>query len=333
MKVIIGVTGNISSGKSEFCKILEKNGAFWIDADKIGHKIIDEKKEEIKKIFGAYLERKEIAEIIFKDIKIKNKYERWIHSEIKREVKKIIEEGKEGYYAVEGALIYEAKADRIMDYVIYLKASENVLFERAKKKGYNLDLFKRILYFQNLLKNKEEKADFVVENEGDINNLEKRAIEIYDQIKKKKPKFICDSTCLRELRWLRLLGFDTTNSNNIRSIVKGIYEEKRFLLTRKKRVNLFPTWKIFKVPEGKFKIRIRRIIDFFDLKDKIDIFSRCTICNGDIEEINKREVKGKVPYYTYKTQKNFYICKKCDKIYWMGSHYFFFEKHFKEIIN
>ncbi|MEN3044397.1 MAG: dephospho-CoA kinase [Candidatus Hydrothermales bacterium] len=332
MKIVIGVTGNISSGKSEFCKILEKKGAIWIEADKIGHKIIEENKEKIKKIFGSYLERREIAEIIFKDIKIKSEYERWIHGKIKKEVKKIIENGKDGYYLVEGALIYEAKADRIMDYVVYLKASENILLERAKNKGYDLDLFKKIIYFQNIFKDKEKLADFVVENESDKKTLEIKAKEIYDQIKNRKPKFICDSTCLREAKWLRLIGFDTVSSNNLRNIIKGIYEEKRFLITRKKKINLFPSWKIFKVPEGEFKIRIKRIIDFFDLKEKIDVFSRCPLCNSHIEEIDKAKIKGKVPYYTYKTQENFYICKKCDKIYWMGSHYFFFENHLKKII-
>ncbi|MEO0270264.1 MAG: dephospho-CoA kinase [candidate division WOR-3 bacterium] len=332
MKLLVGITGNISSGKSTFCELLKEKGVFIIDADKIGHKIIEEKKEKIKKIFGDYLGRREIAEIIFKDEEKKREYERWIHREIMREVKKIINEGKEGYYFVEGALIFEAGVDKFMDFVIFLKAREEVLIERAKKKGISEDMIRKIIESQNKLKDKEERANFVIENENDIFELKKKAEEIFIKIKNFTPKFLCDSTCLRESRWLRLLGFDTVNAKFLKDFKKGIFEEKRFLLTRKKGGYLFPEWKIFKVPEGKFNIRMKRIIDFFGLKDKISIFSRCPLCNNPIEEIEKSKVKNRVPYYTYKTQEKFYICSNCEKIYWKGSHYFYFENHIKDLI-
>lgn len=332
MKILVGVTGNISSGKSIFCEFLKEEGAFVIDADKIGHKIIEEKKEKVKKIFGDYLGRKEIREIIFKDEEKKKVYENWIWREIKRELRNIIREGKDGYYFVEGALIFESGADKFMDFVIYIKAKDEIIIERAKNRGFSENTVRKIIEFQNVLKDKEKKANFVVENEGEISELKKKAEEVFIKIKNFIPRFLCDSTCLREAKWLRLLGFDTATCKFLKDFKRGIYEEKRFLLTRKKGGYIFPEWKIFKVPEGKFNIRMKRIIDFFGLKDKISIFSRCPICNNTVCEIEKSKVKGRVPYYTYKTQEEFFLCSNCDKIYWKGSHYFYFENQIKKIL-
>ena len=332
MKIVTGVTGNISSGKSKLCEFFKELGGVWIDADKIGHRIIENNKEKIKEIFGDYLTRKEIAQIIFSDIKKKIRYEKWIHREIGKEIKRIVEEGDEGYYFIEGALIFEAGADRIMDYVVYVKADDNILIQRSKQKGYDEKLIERILKSQKKLRDKEKRADFVITNNGTIEDLKKKAEEIFQMIKNKKPSFVCDSTCIRECRWLRLLGFDSIHARFIKEITGAIYEEKRFLLTRKKTGYLYPEWKIFRVPEGPFKLRIKRIIEYFNLKDKISLFSRCSECNSEIEEIEKEKVKDRVPYYTFKTQEKFYICKNCKKIYWKGSHYFYFDKHIREII-
>ncbi len=332
MKILVGVTGNISSGKTSFCEFLKEKGAFVIDADKIGHKIIEEKKEKIKKIFGDYLGRKEIREIIFKDKEKKKEYENWIWREIRRELRNIIREGKDGYYFVEGALIFESGADKFMDFVVYIKAEEEVLIERAKERGFGEDTVRKIIEFQSELKDKEKKANFVVENNGDIFELKKKAWEVFIKVKNFIPRFLCDSTCMREAKWLRLLGFDTVFAKFLKDFKMGIYEEKRFLLTRKKKGYLFPEWKIFKVPEGKFNIRMKRIIDFFELKDKISIFSRCPLCNNSVEKIEKSKVKNRVPYYTYKNHEEFYICLNCDKVYWKGSHYFYFENHIKKLL-
>ncbi len=331
MKRVIGVTGNLCSGKSLVCSYLEELGGKWIDADKIAHEIIEEKKEKIKEIFGEYLKRKEIAKVIFSNEKIKRKYEKWIHKEIGKKIKEIIENSNDKFYFIEGALIFEANANREMDFVIYVRANNDILIKRATERGMDEEMVKKILYFQNKLKNKEERADFLIENNGDKKELKEKTENIFKIIKNSKPRFIGDLTCLREVKWLRLLGFDAEKAKFLKEIIKGIYEEKRYLLTRKKGYS-FPKWKIFKVPEAPFKLRLKRIIDFFEIKGKIEPFTRCSECNSEIKKIEKEKIKNKVPYYTYKTHENFYICENCSKIYWKGSHFHFFEKHLKEIM-
>jgi uncharacterized protein with PIN domain len=40
-----------------------------------------------------------------------------------------------------------------------------------------------------------------------------------------------------------------------------------------------------------------------------------------IEAINKKNVKNKVPKKIFENNEKFWFCSKCNKYYWMGSHY------------
>ena len=51
------------------------------------------------------------------------------------------------------------------------------------------------------------------------------------------------------------------------------------------------------------------------------MFSRCIICNVELEDIDKAKVKDKVPEYVFKTQGEFITCPKCQRIYWQGTHW------------
>jgi len=64
--------------------------------------------------------------------------------------------------------------------------------------------------------------------------------------------------------------------------------------------------------------------------DKTKILSRCILCNTEVEEIKKDDVKGKVPERVFNNNEKYWFCKKCNKIYWKGSHY---EKMIEKINN
>jgi len=49
--------------------------------------------------------------------------------------------------------------------------------------------------------------------------------------------------------------------------------------------------------------------------------SRCPICNGNIDLVEKEIIRSKIPYQTFETYDQFWQCIQCGKIYWMGAHY------------
>lgn len=52
-KKVIWVTGPAGAGKDEVCRMLEKEGFYTVDADRIGHKILNKKKNTLKQVFGG----------------------------------------------------------------------------------------------------------------------------------------------------------------------------------------------------------------------------------------------------------------------------------------
>jgi len=53
----------------------------------------------------------------------------------------------------------------------------------------------------------------------------------------------------------------------------------------------------------------------------MDLSSRCCVCNGLLSEISHAEVKGKIPFNIINRHSQFFECKKCDKLFWEGSHF------------
>jgi len=139
----------------------------------------------------------------------------------------------------------------------------------------------------------------------------------------------------RLAKWLRILGFDTeyTKENNFSKIIVEALKEDRVIITKRKKICEHPGIKFIKVSSDSYKKQLKEILSF--LKNHIkeeNIFSRCNICNVQIKEIEKEKVKGKVPKYVLATQKKFYFCPKCNKIYWQGSHWQKVEELLKEVL-
>jgi dephospho-CoA kinase len=76
---------------------------------------------------------------------------------------------------VEAALIYEAKMDAMFDYVVLVTAGDEVRKKRLLEKGIDEKEFLRRSENQIPDDKKKEKADFVFENNGKIEELHQKA--------------------------------------------------------------------------------------------------------------------------------------------------------------
>jgi uncharacterized protein with PIN domain len=146
-------------------------------------------------------------------------------------------------------------------------------------------------------------------------------------------KFLCDQMLGTLAKWLRIYGYDTFYANSEMDDSKLLEiskNENRVLITRDK--NLIQTAQKEKIKTIEIRTtdldeQIKIVISNFKI-DKTKILSRCILCNVEVEEIKKIDVKGKVPERIYNFNKKFWICKKCNKVYWQGSHY---KKMFEKI--
>lgn len=149
-------------------------------------------------------------------------------------------------------------------------------------------------------------------------------------------KFIVDAMAGRLAKWLRILGIDAeyNKSGDIDKILRKARKENRIVITRNlsfgKR-NLEGVKVHFLSSEKTFH-QVKEVIEKFGLKNEIKPFSRCAECNAILKEIQKEEVKGKVPFFVYQTQESFALCPSCGRIYWSGTHRKVMEKRIKKIL-
>ena len=136
-------------------------------------------------------------------------------------------------------------------------------------------------------------------------------------------KFIVDVHLGKLARWLRLLGFDTVYQNFFTNIelVRIAKEERRVLLSRnlafKKLDNVLP----FIIESEDPRQQLKQVTTHFQLKNKLRPFSRCIICNGNLEIVSKEQIKDQLEENTAAFFNEFWQCENCKRIYWKGSHY------------
>lgn len=137
-------------------------------------------------------------------------------------------------------------------------------------------------------------------------------------------RFLVDFMLGRLCKWLRIIGYNAKYFKGLdrKEILYESLKERRIVLTRDHRLSKKKAWDIILIESDFLDEQISQLIDCSVIKiDENKLFSRCTICNTEIQAIEKESVKGKVPEYIYQTHKDFSYCQICNKIYWMGTHF------------
>jgi hypothetical protein len=137
-------------------------------------------------------------------------------------------------------------------------------------------------------------------------------------------------------RWLRFFGFDTyyikKDIDDVQ-LLNIAEKENRILVTRDKELIIRAkkrNLKNIKIDTIDLDNQLKLVLKNIKI-DKDKILSRCSICNEILNKICKEDIKERVPNKIFDNMYDFYICKKCDKIYWMGSHYDKIIKRINEI--
>ncbi|OQX86473.1 MAG: hypothetical protein B6D55_05975 [Candidatus Omnitrophica bacterium 4484_70.2] len=138
-------------------------------------------------------------------------------------------------------------------------------------------------------------------------------------------KFLVTQELGRLSKWLRILGYDTVyvREENVYSIIMESFKENRIIITKNKRFLQHPGVNVVVLNSNDYRNQLREVIKRLKIPlDSHKMFSRCVICNLELEVVHKKEqVKHKVPQYVYDTHNVFYICRRCQRIYWEGSHW------------
>lgn len=137
-------------------------------------------------------------------------------------------------------------------------------------------------------------------------------------------KFILTSELGRLAKWLRILGFDADYFSSITrpELIIASLREGRIILTRDRKMSPVSGIRLLRIEHDNVRDQLKQTIKELgiNLKDA-SLFSRCVICNRQLEDIPKQKVKDKVPEYVYDTQEDFLTCPECGRAYWHGTHW------------
>lgn len=147
-------------------------------------------------------------------------------------------------------------------------------------------------------------------------------------------KFVVDVNLGKLAHFLRMLGFDVVYDRQLESdeeLARISFVENRVLLTRdaellKRKI----------ISQGYFvqnhlpKEQVLEVLRRFHLRDSIQLCSRCLDCNIPIVPIAKEKVAEQIPPMVRQFYKDFYVCPKCQKIYWEGTHFEHMKKSVEE---
>lgn len=152
----------------------------------------------------------------------------------------------------------------------------------------------------------------------------------------RNPKFILDVHLGKLSRYMRLLGFDIAyeSTRDDAEIIDCAVRERRIILTRDKGI-----LKNKKVMHGYWmretlpKKQLCEVMKRFDLLNRIQPFTRCLECNGDLVDIDKSDIKERLDPMTERYYETFKRCLQCENIYWKGSHYQRMQQFVESLIN
>lgn len=180
----VGISGKIASGKSEVEKIIQKLGYNVFDLDIISREIFN--RDDIKnKLLTEFqtLDRKKIGNIVFNNPIKKKNLEKIIHPELKKEIFNLFEKYKnEKIIFISGALLFKSGFYKFFDKNIFVNALDEIRLERLMKRN-KLDITSAKSRLN--LQDEENLADFIIENNSDIKNLEIETIKLLKTLKKR----------------------------------------------------------------------------------------------------------------------------------------------------
>jgi len=194
-KLLIGITGGIGSGKSIVSSILESMGYCVLKSDLTAKEIMQSNEEVKKKIIEAFgqeaysdgkLNTKYLAEKVFSSKENVEKINSIVHPfTIKKNLEQAEKEfRKSDIVFIESPLIFEANIQKYFDYVILIYSDEQSRIKRVMERDkVTEEKVRQRMQFQIPDEKKKDWADFVIENNSNIEELKKRVNFVLQLIK------------------------------------------------------------------------------------------------------------------------------------------------------
>ncbi len=182
MPLTIGLTGGIAAGKSEALAAFGRLGAATVSSDAVVHELLDSEPllgrlrarwgEEVAS--GGAVDRTKVGEIVFADPEQLKWLESQVHPLVGERIGGWLASLDEGVRVavVEVPLLFESEMESVFDTTVAIVTSDEVRRGRAEARGHALVGEREARQLAQL--EKAARAEHVIENDGTLEDLERR---------------------------------------------------------------------------------------------------------------------------------------------------------------
>jgi len=194
--LLVGLTGNIGSGKSTVTQLLSERGATIIDADVLARRAVEVGTSAHKAIVerwgtsilepGGMLDRAALRRIVFSEPSELEQLNALVHPEIERMREALVEQARargDKLVVCDIPLLFERKMTDGFDKIVLVDAPRPVRLERlVRERGLRETEAMDMIVAQMPAELKRARADFVIDNDGTFGQLDARVAEVWNAL-------------------------------------------------------------------------------------------------------------------------------------------------------
>jgi dephospho-CoA kinase len=191
--LLVGLTGNIGSGKSTVTQMLSERGATIIDADVLARRAVELGTAAYAKIVARWgssilapdnhLDRAALRRVVFADHAQLEELNQIVHPEVERLRMRLIDQARrrgDRVVVCDIPLLFERHMTDRFDRIVLVDAHRAIRLERlVKERGLRETEAMDMIAAQMPAELKRARADFIVENDGTFAQLERRVNEVW----------------------------------------------------------------------------------------------------------------------------------------------------------
>jgi dephospho-CoA kinase len=194
MRLRVGLTGGIGSGKSEVARILAGLGALVIDADALAREAVAPGSRGLERIAEKWpaaialdgtLDREALAAIVFHDGGARDELNAIVHPEVRRlGAEREASAGPEQVVVHDVPLLFEAGFYRFCDAnVLVVAEAETRIGRVVARTGFTPQEVERRMKAQIDPERARELADYTIENDGTIAALAQATADVFEDLR------------------------------------------------------------------------------------------------------------------------------------------------------
>ena len=194
--LLVGLTGNIGSGKSTVAQLLSERGATIIDADVLARRAVELGTHAYASIVARWgtsilaadglIDRAALRRIVFSGPQELEQLNAIVHPEVERMLSALVEQARQRgdrLVVCDIPLLFERRMTGAFDRIVLVDAPRPVRLERlVRERGLRETEAMDMIVSQMPAELKRARADFVIDNVGTLTQLDLRVSEVWSAL-------------------------------------------------------------------------------------------------------------------------------------------------------